>query len=70
MVLLSKVPPLENFKKACKSHFNTELECDVLTGEGGFLPTKSRYKIRKFFYSWFFEGVASAKRKSHVSEPV
>lgn len=26
---------LDNIKSACKAHFNTELECDVLAGERG-----------------------------------
>ena len=35
MVPLDEESTLENIKKACKSHFNTKLECYVLAGEGG-----------------------------------
>ena len=35
LVPCEKELTLENIKAACKAHFNTELECDVLAGERG-----------------------------------
>ena len=35
LVPCEKELTLENIKAACKAHFNTELECDVLAGEHG-----------------------------------
>ena len=35
LVPCEKELTLENIKSACKGHFNTELECDVLAGERG-----------------------------------
>ena len=32
---MEKEPTLENIKSACKAHFGTSLECDVLAGEWG-----------------------------------
>ena len=35
LVPCEKELTVENIKAACKAHFNTELECDVLAGERG-----------------------------------
>ena len=42
LVPLEKEPTLEYIKAACKAHFDTHLECDVLAGEQIF--QKKRHK--------------------------
>ena len=75
LVPLDKEPTLENIKEACKSHFNTDLECDVLAGERGLSYTdEKQIQNWKVLHIRFMEGFppssVSAKRKNHLSEPV
>ena len=56
LVRLEKERTLENIKNACKAHFGTSLECDVLAGERG--PSFShadQIKNRKVIHVRFIE---------------
>ena len=71
LVPLDQEPALENIKKACQLHFNTDLECDVLAGE----PRPS-FTDEKQIQNWkvlhirFLKGSSLAKCESHYSKPV
>ena len=71
LVPLDQGPALENMKKACQLHFNTDLECDVLAGEPGpSFTDEKQIQNWKVLHIWFLERSSSAKRKSHNSKPV
>ena len=71
LVPLDQEPSLENIKKACQLHFNTDLECDVLAGEpGSSFTDEKQIQNWKVLHIRFLEGSSSAKRESHNSKPV
>ena len=51
MVSLNCEATLQNIKEACKKHFQlTDMECDLLAGEGGHpTPRQAKSRIGKFF---------------------
>ena len=56
LVTLEKEATLENIKAACKEHFKTGLECDVLAGERGPSYTDaSQIQNRKVIHVRFVE---------------
>ena len=66
---------LENIKAAFKTHFCTELECDVLAGERGLSYTDiSQIKNWKVLHVRFVEGLVlptiTKKQSFHQSEPL
>lgn len=66
---------LENIKAACKTHFCTELECDVLAGERGPSYTDiSQIKNWKVVHVRFVESLvhptSTKKQPFHQSEPL
>lgn len=72
LVPLHEEPTLENIKKACKVHFRTEMECDILAGERGPSFTDENQIIYwKVLHIRFIEGIppsgstTSTKRESH-----
>ena len=65
LVRLEKESTLENIKSACKAHFSTSLECDVLAGERG--PSFShadQIKNWKVIHVRFIEDFLSQDRNS------
>ena len=75
LVQLEKEPTLENIKSACKAHFSTNLECDVLAGERGpSFSNADQIKNWKVIHVRFIEGFFSQEtEKSEIqrykSEP-
>ena len=76
LVPLDKEPTLDNIKDACKAHFGSSLECDVLAGEQGPSFTEAvQIKNWKAIHVRFIECSPSKELPSvsdlhtHKSEP-
>lgn len=68
MVSLEKEPTLQNIKDACKVHFGTRMECDLLAGERGPSYTDvSQIKNWKVIYIRFIENVNADMDRSSLS---
>ena len=67
---LTLEPTLDNIKEACKAHFNTDLDCDVLAGERGPLNTDgSQIKNFKVIHVRFVKGRPQSANIRHNSVP-
>lgn len=75
LVPLDKESTLENIKDACKSHFGTSLDCDVLAGERGpSFTDAAQIKNWKVIHVRFIESIEvfaskASDLRSHKSEP-